>query len=255
MTDIMQVEGLCIAFGGLKAVDGVSFTAERNKITTVIGPNGAGKSTAVAVLLGLLAPDQGQVTLEPDDAAPVRLADISLSGWWAQISWVPQRPVAEPGTVRDRADPAGRASEAELARVARLTGLDEIVAGLPDGWETQLGQGGSGFSLGQRQRLALTRALLEDRPLVVLDEPTAHLDAAAESQVLAVVDDLRRAGRTVLLVAHRPALLAVADDVVHVTAAQLTAQPSAQLSGAGDRSAAEGVDEGADKGVDEAVTR
>lgn len=195
---------------------GLDLELRPGRVVALTGANGAGKSTAVAVLLGLLSPDQGAVVLEPDDGVPVPLADVDPAGWWAQISWVPQRPVVEPGTVRSEVDQAGGTDEA-VARAAALTGLDQVVAELPDGWSTRIGQGGAGLSVGQRQRLALTRALLEPRPLVVLDEPTAHLDAAAEGQVLGVIERLRAAGRTVLLVTHRPVLAAAADDVVAVT--------------------------------------
>lgn len=213
-------------------------------VVALAGPNGAGKSTAVLALLGLLTPDRGRVLLEPvgDDTrdttdatgtadttgtagspgdTPLDLADVDLAGWWSQISWVPQRPVQEPGTVRGAVDPSGRASDDEVARAARLTGLDAVVADLPDGWATRVGQGGTGLSLGQRQRLALTRALIDPTPLVVLDEPTAHLDTAAEAQLVDTVRRLREEGRTVVLVAHRPALLEVADDVVEVASAVL----------------------------------
>lgn len=196
-------------------------TVRPGRILALAGANGAGKSTAVLALLGLLRPDHGRVTVTDRDGTAVDLADVDLTGWWAQISWVPQRPVQEPGTVRALVDPSGAADAEHLARAARLTGLDGVVAGLPDGWDTRVGQGGAGLSLGQRQRIALTRALLDPRPLVVLDEPTAHLDAAAEAQVVATVRRLREEGRTVVLVAHRPALLAVADDVVEVASALL----------------------------------
>jgi ATP-binding cassette subfamily C protein CydD len=124
------------------------------------------------------------------------------------------------GTEDAALDPAARARRDEAAA---LTGLDAVVAGLPDGWDTALGRGGAGLSVGQRQRVALTRALLSDAPLVVLDEPTAHLDAAGERVVLATVRALKDAGRTVLLVAHRPSLVALADDVVAVRSAPLPA--------------------------------
>ncbi len=200
---------------------GLDLVVPPGRVVALAGANGAGKSTAVAVLLGLLQPDRGTVELLPDGGAPIALADVAPEDWWRQISWVPQRPVVEPGPLRSAVDPAGTADDADLARAARLSGLAGVVAGLPHGWDTLVGQGGSGLSVGQRQRLALTRALLDERPLVVLDEPTAHLDAAAEAEVLDVVEGLRAAGRTVLLVAHRPALLAVADDVVTVVSSSL----------------------------------
>jgi ATP-binding cassette, subfamily C, bacterial CydD len=108
-------------------------------------------------------------------------------------------------------------------RATRITGLDTVLAALPDGWATRIGRGGHGLSVGQAQRVALTRALVRPAALVVLDEPTAHLDVAAESVVLRTVDALRASGRTVLLVAHRPALLAAADEVVVLPALRVTA--------------------------------
>ncbi|MEZ0449804.1 thiol reductant ABC exporter subunit CydD [Cellulomonas sp. ICMP 17802] len=179
-------------------------------VVALTGPSGVGKTTALEVVLGLLRPDTGRATV-----AGVDLADLDPASLWAQVSWLPQRPVLEPGTVADvvGGDPARRAA------AAALTGLDQVVAALPDGWSTPLGRGGEGLSLGQRQRVALTRTLLAATPLVVLDEPTAHLDAAGEQVVLDTVRALRSAGRTVLLVAHRPSLVAAADEVVLVRAA------------------------------------
>ncbi len=199
---------------------GLDLELRPGQVVALAGPNGAGKSTAVLVLLGLLAPDEGRVTVD-DGHGVVDLDGADLPEWWGQVAWVPQRPVLEPGTVRDAVDPAGVVPDGLLAEAAALTGLDDVVAALPAGWLTRVGHGGAGLSLGQRQRLALTRALLRPAPLVVLDEPTAHLDAAAEAQVVDVVRRLRTQGRTVLLVAHRPALLAAADVVVQVRDAPL----------------------------------
>lgn len=183
------------------------------RVLALVGPSGAGKSTTVEVLLGLLRPDAGAVTLVPQTGPTIDLADVDLTGFWAQITWLPQRPVLEPGTV---ADVVGGTDAAARDVAASLTGLDLVLAGLPDGWDTVLGRGGAGLSVGQRQRVALTRALLADAPLVVLDEPTAHLDALGEQVVLDTVHAMRAAGRTVVLVAHRATLAATADDVVTV---------------------------------------
>lgn len=188
------------------------------RVVALVGPSGAGKSTAVEVLLGLLRPDAGRVELVAGDGTVTPLGDVDLREYWRQVTWLPQRPVLEPGTV---ADVLGAATVADRDRVAALTGLDAVVAGLPDGWATALGTGGSGLSVGQRQRLALARTLLRPTPVVVLDEPTAHLDAAGERVVLETVAALRDAGSAVLLVAHRPALAACADAVVTVAAADL----------------------------------
>lgn len=176
-------------------------------VVALTGPSGVGKTTALEVVLGLLRPDTGRASLDGVD-----LADLDPASLWAQVSWLPQRPVLEPGTIAELV--GGDAAARRTA--AALTGLAEVVAALPIGWATPLGRGGEGLSLGQRQRVALTRTLLSDSPLVILDEPTAHLDAAGERVVLDTVRALQAAGRTVLLVAHRPSLVAAADEVVRV---------------------------------------
>ncbi len=205
------------------------------RVLALAGPSGSGKTTAALALLRLLAPDKGTVTLHPADGAPLDLADVDPATWWPQVTWVPQRPVLLPGTVRENLlgavgePPAGPAhteglpdvAQAAVAPAAAITGFDRVVAALPDGWETRIGHGGVGLSVGQRQRLALTRALLDDRPLVVLDEPTAHLDAESESEVIAAIRAFAAAGRTVVVIAHRRAVLDVADDVVTVSSAPL----------------------------------
>lgn len=184
-------------------------------VAALVGPSGVGKTSTVEVLLGLLAPDHGTARVQTADGGWLDLSDVDRRSFWDQVSWLPQRPVLEPGTVRQLV--GGRDDDAR-SRAAALTGLDAVVAALPQGWDQPLGTGGAGLSVGQRQRVALTAALLADAPLVVLDEPTAHLDAAGEQVVLATVAALRAAGRTVLLVAHRPSLVAGADQVVTVHA-------------------------------------
>ncbi|MFI2366265.1 thiol reductant ABC exporter subunit CydD [Promicromonospora sp. NPDC019610] len=208
-------------------------------VVALRGPSGAGKSTAVLTMLGLLSPDAGRVGLVTGDGAFRDLADASadeLADWWGGLTWVPQRPALPPGRLRDVVlegasgfDGVADADRA-LAGAARLTGLDGVVRTLTDGWDTRVGLGGVGLSVGQRQRVALTSALLDDaaaRPLVILDEPTAHLDARGEQAVLDTVRAWRDAGRTVLVVAHRASLLALADQVIDVRSAVDQAPPEA----------------------------
>ncbi|MFD6175449.1 MULTISPECIES: thiol reductant ABC exporter subunit CydD [unclassified Isoptericola] len=201
------------------------------RVVALRGPSGAGKSTTALVLLGLLRPDAGRVLVEPAGAAsadpiPVDLADVDPATWWPQVTWVPQRPSLAPGTLRDAVTDGRDIGDDALAAAARTTGLDAVAAGLPQGWATPVGLGGTGLSVGQRQRVALTSALLDGAtpegaappPLVLLDEPTAHLDARGEQVVLDTVRAWRDAGRTVVVVAHRASLLALADQVVDVAA-------------------------------------
>lgn len=203
---------------GVRATDGTApagldADVRPGTVVALTGPSGAGKTTAVEVLLGVLRPDEGEVLLDGPDGA-VALAEVDLGTYWSQVAWLPQRPVLEPGTL---AEVVG-GDHAARERAAALTGLDAVLGTLPAGWETPLGRSGAGLSVGQRQRVALTRALLSPAPLVVLDEPTAHLDATGERVVLDTVRALRDEGRTVVLVAHRASLTACADLVVTVAA-------------------------------------
>ncbi len=198
----------------------LSFAVVPGRVTALAGPPGSGKSTAVEVLLGLLTPDEGVVRVGDDVVvAAHEPGTVDLETFWRQVAWLPQRPVLEPGTL---AQVVGGDDE-QRRRAAEVTGLDAVVVDLPDGWSTRIGRGGHGLSVGQAQRVALTRALVGSAPLVVLDEPTAHLDDVAERTVLRTVAALRDAGRAVLLVAHRAALLACADDVVTLDDAHLAA--------------------------------
>ena len=209
----------------LRAPAGLSLTIRPGRMVALTGPSGSGKTTTVLALLGLVSPDSGSVRVDGTD-----LADVDLSTWWSQVAWLPQRSTLPPGTLREalgvaeaeRTASVGAPASEAVARAMRLTGLDTVVSTLPDGLDTVLGQGGVGLSVGQRQRVALTAALLGEEPLVVLDEPTAHLDALAEDQVLASLAALRDAGRTVVVVAHRPSLVELADDVVEVASAPRT---------------------------------
>ncbi len=218
----LALTGVTVRSSGGRTPSALDLTVAPGTVTALVGPSGAGKTTTVEVLLGLLRPDEGTASLVVPGAAPVALADLDPATSWPQVAWLPQRPVLEPGSLRALVGPG--ASDEALASAAALTGLDAVVAGLPAGWDTVLGAGGAGLSVGQRQRVALTRALLSPAPFVVLDEPTAHLDAAGERVVLATVAAMRAADRTVLLVAHRPSLVATADSVVTVTPVEAAAR-------------------------------
>ena len=203
---------LSVASPGRATVAPFDLTAsiEPGKVTVFRGRSGAGKSTAAAVVLGLVHPTSGSARI---GRTPIER--ISKESLWRQISWVPQRPAILPGTVLEN---MGCPLGGELERAASVTGFDEVVACLSDGWNTRIGHGGVGLSVGQRQRLALARALVKPRPFVLLDEPSAHLDAASEELVARAVRELRATGHTVLAVAHRSALIEEADAVIDVAA-------------------------------------
>ena len=243
-TATIRLDAVSVAARGAWAPAGLSTTIRPGSLVALTGASGAGKTTTTQVLLGLLPADRGRVRVVPApegdglDGA-VDLSEIDPGTWWKQIVWVPQRPTITPGTVLENVlsnapgDTAGNAAgpvPAELVEAARATGFDEVVAGLPQGWDTLVGSGGVGLSVGQRQRLALTRALCSTAPLVVMAEPTAHLDAASEAHVLTAVRALHASGRTVVIIAHRPALIALAEQTVAVTSEPIPPGPQAEVS-------------------------
>lgn len=205
----------------------VSLTVEPGECVALTGPSGAGKSTLLQVLLGFVTPSEGRVRVGGAD-----LAGLAPEQWRERIAWVPQRPHLFAGTISENVRLARPgADDAEVTAALVDAGAWEFVRALPRGADTPLGEGGVGLSAGQRQRLALARAFLADRPVLLLDEPTAALDGETEA---AVVEAVRRlaVGRTVLLVVHRPALLALADRVVRVGAGPAGPSPAAPLPAA-----------------------
>nr|WP_202501016.1 thiol reductant ABC exporter subunit CydD [Streptomyces sp. SID5785] len=193
------------------AVTAASFEVAEGETVALVGPSGAGKSTLLSALLGFVPPRDGRVLVAGAD-----LCEVSRQDWHARVAWVPQRPQLYAGSVADNVRLARPgADDAQVRAALGEAGALEFVEALPDGAATVLGDDGAGLSAGQRQRLALARAFLADRPVVLLDEPTAALDGDTEAGIVEAVRRLA-VGRTVLLVVHRPALLAVADRVVRL---------------------------------------
>ncbi|MGC9498113.1 thiol reductant ABC exporter subunit CydD [Streptomyces sp. WG7] len=193
------------------AVTDVSFSVEPGETVALVGPSGAGKSTLLHTLLGFVRTAGGRVRIGGAD-----LTTLDLAQWHARVAWVPQHPHLYAGTIAENVRLARpEADDTAVRRALRDAGALKFVDALPEGTGTVLGEDGAGLSAGQRQRLALARAFLADRPVLLLDEPTAALDGATEAEVVAAVRRLAQ-GRTVLLVVHRPALLEVADRVVRL---------------------------------------
>lgn len=204
------------------AVSGASFAVRPGETVALVGPSGVGKSTLLSVLLGFVEPTAGRVRVGDAD-----LASLDRDAWHSLVAWVPQRPHLYAGTIAENVRLARPdADEAAVRRALADAGALTFVEALPDGAGTLLGEDGVGLSAGQRQRIALARAFLADRPVLLLDEPTASLDGETEAEV---VDAVRRlaTGRTVLLVVHRPALLEVADRVVRLVPGETVTAPDA----------------------------
>ncbi|MFI1336299.1 ABC transporter ATP-binding protein/permease [Streptomyces sp. NPDC020845] len=192
--------------GSVPALNGVDVDLAPGRCLAVTGPSGAGKSTLLAVAAGLCTPHIGQVR-HMLDGRPVP-ADPG------RVAWVGQPAHLLPGTLRENlllARPT--ASDHDLRGAIASLGFTDLLAALPQGLDTPLGERGTGLSSGQSQQLALVRALLRDAPVLCLDEPTAHLDPEAEQRVMSALRTLTR-DRTVLLATHSPALAALADQVV-----------------------------------------
>jgi ATP-binding cassette subfamily C protein CydD len=183
---------------GRPALDGVSLTIRPGDRIALTGPSGSGKSSLLGLLLRFTEPTAGRITVGGAD-----LARVDAGNWRRQVTWVPQRPYLFAATVSDNiALGQPDAGREDIARAARLAGADAFIEALPHGYDTALGEQALCLSSGQRQRIALARAFLRDAPLLLLDEPTAHLDPIVASQILGVIQRLM-AGRTVLLVTHR----------------------------------------------------
>lgn len=216
-TDIV-LDGLGVRARGAWAPVPTSGVIAPGVVTALSGPSGAGKSTIIACLLADMTPDAGRVLLRPSssESGESVLSDIDPAAWRRQISWVPQSPTLVPGTILDN---MGDLPLDDLNDAAAATGFDDVLASAPDGWNTVIGSGGVGLSVGQRQRLALTRALAAHSQVVILDEPTAHLDAVSEETVVRAIDAMRDAGRTVIVIAHRAAMMEAADAIIDVRSA------------------------------------
>ena len=197
------------SYGERMALRGCSFTLAPGQRTALVGATGAGKSTVASLLLRFLEPDAGEIQV-----GDVPLVAIDPETWRELVAWVPQQPYLFAGAVRDNLRLARPdATDEQIVDAAHAANAHDFIAALPQGYATPIGEQGMRLSGGQRQRLAIARALLKDAPLLILDEPTAHLDAENERLIRAALERLLH-GRTALIIAHRLEMALTADQVI-----------------------------------------
>ena len=187
------------SYNGKETVlENVSFTIQAGEHAAIVGPSGVGKTTLVSLLLQFYRPQQGRILVDGRPAVEYELRSLRR-----RIGYVPQSPTLLKGTIADNlryGDPD--ASDAEIQAAARAAGIHGFIASLPEGYDSQVGERGVNFSEGQKQRLAIARALVKDPDIVILDEPTSALDSATEASIFASLPEVVR-GKTLFVVAHR----------------------------------------------------
>ena len=196
----IRLDGVTVAYPGrdLPALAGLSLTISPGELIVLTGPSGAGKSTLLRLLLRFTEPTSGSVW-----AGGADLAAVPVDPWRAQIAWVPQHPRLFAGSVAGNiALGQPGASRAAIADAARMAGAAAFIESLPRGYDTPLTERAAELSAGQRQQLALARAFLRNVPLLLLDEPAAHLAPAAAAAIGDVITG-PLAGRTIILATHR----------------------------------------------------
>jgi ATP-binding cassette subfamily C protein CydD len=205
----IEARGVALAFENVKlvwdetrapALDGLSFFVAPGELFVLTGPSGAGKSSVIELLLGFVRPTEGRILINGHD-----IADIVPEALCRLTAWIGQKPTLFAGTIRENiAFAKPEATAAEIDEAAKLARINDFADSLELGLDTAIGEGGFGLSGGQAQRVAIARAFLKNAPLLLLDEPTAHLDPATEADVLASLKRLAL-GRTVVMASHSAA--------------------------------------------------
>ena len=189
---------------------GVSFALEPGEFLGVVGPSGAGKSTLAKTIVGLIEPKMGSA----------RLDGVALSSWHPDelgnhVGYLPQDVQLFSGTVRENIARLSRGNDPQaVLQAAEMVGLHEAILQLPNGYDSDIGEGGSLLSAGQRQHLGLARALYGNPRLLVLDEPNSNLDSVSEDALLKTMDEAKKKGITLVVITHRPSILRAADKLL-----------------------------------------
>jgi ATP-binding cassette subfamily C protein len=223
-TGRLDVEGLSVVGQGQKPIlHNIAFSVAPGEVVAIVGPSGAGKSTLVRTIAGALRPTVGHIRF---DGAEQR--DWDSDQLASFVGFMPQETMLFAGTIKDnisrfkvREGEPGAAVDADAIAAAKLAGAHEMILKLPGGYDHQLGLGGRGLSAGQGQRIALARALFRGPRYLILDEPNASLDAEGDAQLTQTIEEVKAAGTTILVVAHRMSVLPVVDSLLVVRDGQI----------------------------------
>lgn len=207
----LSVEAVSYAYPGSKEADlkNISFALEPGECMGLIGPTAAGKTTLARILVGNLRPQHGHARLDGAD-----LNDWDPEDRGGYIGYLPQDTQLFNGTARENIARMGEGDAERVIEAARLADVHEMILGLPEGYESEIGDGGAIFSGGQRQRVGLARAIYGGPALVVLDEPGASLDQVGEQALLNTLMELRKRKSTIIVIAHRPNILQLVDKIL-----------------------------------------
>lgn len=227
----IELQDICFRYAGAAqpALDGVSLRLEAGQSLGLIGPSGSGKSTLADVIMGLLVPQSGELRVNG------RPATLANPAWWKRVGFVAQVPFITNDTLRRNITfgmPDASVDEHRLAWAVRMAQLEPLVQSLPGGLDTPLGERGGALSGGQRQRVALARALYRRCELLILDEATSALDPETERLVAEAIGQLR-GSVTLIVIAHRPSLLAGCDQILRVSAGRVGQAGASDLSAPG----------------------
>lgn len=219
----LAIEDVHLTYPGQRTgLTGITLAVAAGECVAIAGPSGAGKSSLFSLLMGFVKSDSGAIRIDGQALETIPLAALRRS-----IAYIPQQPTLFTGTVASNIALGDGNPDADRVRwAAEQARIDQRIAGLPKGFETVIGAGGHGLSGGEAQRIGLARAFYRDAPLVLLDEPTAHLDPETETLIHEAIGALKP-GRTLLIIAHRGETRALADRTIWLDAGRVGLAPAA----------------------------